>query len=81
MKRTLPRCGNYRLESYLPVFLWKLAMVKENKECFWELIELIKENPDVFANNSTQEVIIELSFEGGPLLTLGLVHLITHHIW
>ena len=40
-------------------------MVKENKECFWELIELIKENPDVFANNSTQEVIIELSFKGG----------------
>ena len=48
VKRTLPECGNYRLESYLPVFLWRKMCDQTGKDPFWELIRLLKKHQDVF---------------------------------
>ena len=55
VKRTLPECGNYKLESYLPVYLWQQAMKKEGKNCFKELLNLLKKNPAIFQDQEDEE--------------------------
>ena len=55
VKRTLPECGNYDLESYFPVFLWKQALAKEKKNFFWELLVLLQKNPNDFCSNGEEE--------------------------
>ena len=55
MKRQLPECGNYHLESYLPVFLWRQGMANEGKDLFMEMIALIKNRPDVFNVNDKDD--------------------------
>ena len=48
VKRTLPECGNYKLESYLPVYLWKQLCDREGKDIFWELVRLLHIHQGVF---------------------------------
>ena len=55
IKRTLPECGNYKLECYLPVYLWKKKCDKEGKDYFWELIKLLPKYQDMFCKNKEQE--------------------------
>ena len=48
VKRTLPECGNYKLESYLPVYLWKQMCDRDGKDYFWEILRLLHIHQDVF---------------------------------
>ena len=56
VKRTLPECGRYDLQSYLPVYLWKQAMAKEGKDCFDEILKLLKKHPTVLEEDDETEV-------------------------
>ena len=56
VKRTLSECGNYDLESYLPVFLWKQAMERKKKNCFWELMRLLQKHPNLLCNNIDDDI-------------------------
>ena len=51
VKRTLPECGNYKLESYLPVYLWKQMCDRDGKDYFWELLRLLHIHQDVFCSS------------------------------
>ena len=44
VKRTLPECGGYKLETYLPVFLWREKCKKEGKSLFWEFVKILSKH-------------------------------------
>ena len=57
-----PECGNYDLESYLPVYLWKKHCELEGKDHFWELMTLLPKHQSVFCaedGNNDSEVSFE----------------------
>ena len=56
IKRWLPSSGRYDLESYFPIFLWKIDCEKRNVSQFWELIEII--------SKSKEEKFLELKSAG-----------------
>ena len=43
------------MESYLPVYLWKQAIRKEGKDCFDEMLALLKKYPDIFAQQEKDD--------------------------
>ena len=61
MKRTLPECGRYDLGSYLPVYLWKQALEKEEKDPFAELLNLLRKYPDVLEETEETDDSSEVS--------------------
>ena len=56
VKRTLPDSGNYDLESYLPVYLWKKQCENEGVSTFWEIMTLLKKHQDVFFSSEADNV-------------------------
>ena len=56
VKQTLPECGRYDLQSYLPLYLWKQAMAKDGKDFFDELLKLLKKYPTVLEEDDETEV-------------------------
>ena len=55
MKRQLPECGRYDLESYLPVYLWKKQCEVEDKDPFWELLRLLSKHQELFISDGVSE--------------------------
>ena len=55
VKRTLPECGNYNLESHLPVFLWKQNCDRDGKDYFWELLRLLHKHQATFFDKKVED--------------------------
>ena len=41
MVRWLPSSGRYRLQQYLPVFMWRMWLREKGLDPFWHLIQLL----------------------------------------
>ena len=54
VKRQLPEGGNYDLESYLPVYLWRQECEAQGKVPFWELLRLLHKHQDVFFSSPVE---------------------------
>ena len=55
MKRQLPQCGVYKLESHLPVFLWKKQIESEGHVFFWNLLELLAKHQPMLCSETNDE--------------------------
>ena len=64
VKRQLPQCGNYDLGSYFPVYLWKQAMKREEKDYFFELLSLLAKHPDIFQAEDEEMVGLYVHYGG-----------------
>ena len=56
VKQTLPECGRYDLQSYLPVYLWKQAKNKDGKDRFNKLLRRLKKYHTVQEKDDETEV-------------------------
>ena len=64
VKRTLPECSNYKLESHLPVYIWKLRCDAMGKDYFWELLRLLHKHQETFFSSVDDSLSVWLMFFG-----------------
>lgn len=57
----MPECGNYNLESHLPIYLWKKQCERKNINCFWEILRIIAKHQSSIFSQKDQEAVAEES--------------------
>ena len=72
VKRTLPECGGYKLETYLPVFLWREKCKKEGKSLFWEFVQILSKHRGSIIGNPEDSDSVSL-YNMGLWLSLHLL--------
>ena len=75
VKRTLPECGGYKLETYLPVFLWREKCKKEGKSLFWEFVQILSKHRGSIIGNPEDSDSVSL-YNMGLCLSLHLLGLV-----
>ena len=59
IKRWLPSSGKYKVEEYLPVYLWTIHHKKQSNNLFWELLSLLPSGLKKTENNLVDEVLVQ----------------------
>ena len=73
MKRFLPSSGRYKVEEYLPIYLWTIKQKKLGKSLFWELLSIVAEGIKIRDTVSTEVVVPDADVNVVPPVKRALV--------